>query len=106
MRIDYFTASELSYLLHINSGKLRDIVRRKPGMPHCVVGGRIIFPKAKFFVWYDKMIRDGLLCEFLWVKNPNCNEVHAARDEWLRERYNVVKGAFSHGKQEGSARSK
>lgn len=98
MREDYFTTTELSYLVHVNSDKLRSIIAKPSGLPACVVGGRYVIPKAKFFIWYDKMKNAGRLQEIFCTPDPNYNEVYAARDAWLRERYAAVKGALQYGK--------
>lgn len=98
MREDYFTATELAYLLHVDPGKLRSIIAKPFGLPAKLVGTRYVIPKAKFFMWYDQMKREGMLRVIFGTPDSNYNEVYAVRDKWLRERYAVMKGVMRYGK--------
>jgi hypothetical protein len=97
MREDYFTTTELAYLLHIGSDKLRRIITGPFELPAYLVGAKYVIPKSKFFGWYEKMKRERTLRTALGISKVNHAEVYAARDEWLRERYAVTKGVAHHG---------
>lgn len=78
MRDEYFTFSEVCWMLGITPASVHKIAQSDKEFPMLMVGARrYVFPKSRFFAWYDKQ-----------EKNPKWrnNRVISERDEWMKGR--------------------
>lgn len=105
MRDDYFTLEELTRLLHTSEYKVKRAMNGQYALPHCKCGTIYVIPKARFFAWYERLQRSGLLCEALGPIVPLYHDIYIARDKWLKDRYGIEKGAASIGEQKRTPRS-
>ena len=105
MRDDYFTLEEVTRVLHTSEYKVKRAMNGPYALPHCKCGIIYVIPKGRFFSWYERLHRSGLLCDALGTPDPNWHCVYAARDEWLKDRYGIEKGAASIGEQKRTPRS-
>lgn len=54
MRAEYFTLSEICWMLGITSPSVHKIAQTDKEFPMLMVGARYVIPKDRFFAWYDK----------------------------------------------------